>query len=153
MEVAGLLQVYSYAFAVVYALFIGGIDFGWPIKVAFGSALFYMAVRAIIAFNIVRMNPNANASELGMGAIDFGIDVFFVLVLAVVGALFLLRPIASVNLTSLDLDVKGSISLGVALSLLFTNTVIQDLRRLGKRRPIPPVIVAPPEDQGESEEP
>lgn len=148
-----MLQIYSYAFIVMYSLFIGGIDFGWPIKIAFGSALFYTVVRAMTDFNIVRMNPDVDYSEIGLSAIYMGVEFFGVIVLAAVGTLFLLNPISSVNLTSLDLDVKGAVSLGIGLSLLFTNLVIQDLRQLGRRRPVPPVIVPVRDKQQESEEP
>lgn len=145
---AALLQIYSYIFVVFYSLVAGTIDFAWPIKLAFASALLFVIIRAAIDFSTAWKNRHADRSELGLKTYALLGDAISVVALATAGYFFWIRPIAPVNLTSVGLpwEVAALIILGMGLSLGFTIIAVQSLIDLLRERRVP-VILSQSNDQ------
>jgi hypothetical protein len=150
LTLSAVLQIYSYAFVVTYSLLFGAIDFVLPVKVAFGSTLSFALIVVFIDFNTAYNNRHADLSELGLSIYRLVFEIISVVSLLVVGYFFLLKSITAVDLTSLGWEVKASVTISIALSLVFTLLVLRDLRDLWRRGRVPTVLSQP---QDKKEEP
>lgn len=123
-----------------YSFLVGDIDFGWPVKVAFFSALVLLLVLAIMDFNTEYKNRGTDLSGLGLSGFRLAGELISFVSLLALGAIFLQKPISSVNLTSLGWEVRIVVLIGIGLSVAFSWFVISDLRNLRRKGAVPPIL-------------
>lgn len=136
VTVSALLQIVSYAFVVFYSILVGSIDYVLPAKVAYVTTIVFLAILPINDLNKA-YNNRKDLSEVGVSLFRLAGEIIAIGALLTGGAFFVFRPIFVVDLTSLGLEVKGLVSLGIVTSLIFPIRIAYNLTQGFRRKDVP----------------
>ncbi len=129
LTIAALSQMTVYASVVLYSLLVGGIDLVIPIKSAFLTMILVILFKSIdnlaIAWRSRRWDSPRFNDNLALLAIEIiGFASFFLFEYR-----FLSQPLSNIDLTHESIDVRGLVSVGGVLLIIFVLGEVRELIR------------------------
>jgi hypothetical protein len=137
---SALLQIYSYAFVILYSLWLGGIDLVIPPKVAFLSTVVMLLGLTVGDVVTAWKNRLSGLQQLGLSIWRLVGESVLTFGLFYLGYALFRQPLSFIDLRSLSNDVRAVASIGTLSLVAFSVVAIFDLLDLRRKGSLPLLV-------------